>query len=426
METNIYDELKWRGLIYDSIEGVEKLTKTEKVTLYNGFDSTADSLHVGHLVPLIALARFQRMGHNVLALAGGGTSMIGDPSGRSTERNLLSFDEVQHNVECIKKQLAHFLDFDVKSNPAEIVNNNEWLKDLNVLEFLRDIGKFFSVNTMMTKDSVKTRLERENGLSYTEFSYMLLQSYDFMHLYETKNCKLQTGGSDQWGNIVAGTDLIRRKLNGEAFGLTYPLIKKSDGTKFGKTASGAVWLDAKRTSPYKFYQFWLNTDDADVINYLKYFTFFDQDKIAELQNAMTEHPESREAQKALANDLTLLMHGQTGLDSAVQASQALFGGEIDGLKADQIAEIFADVPSYEIEKEKISGGIGTADLIAESGFMKSKGEVRRSIQEGGLYVDNHRVTDIASQVTLDNFIEGKFLVIRKGKKNYFLIKVKTN
>ena len=337
MAANIYDELKWRGMIYDQIDGVEKLLKEKKVTLYNGFDPTADSLHVGHMVPLIALARFQRYGHNVLALAGGGTCMIGDPSGRSSERNLLTRDEVAHNVECIKAQLAHFLDFEVKSNPAKIVNNMDWLGQLNMIDFLRDTGKHFTINAMLAKDSVKNRMDRESGLSFTEFSYMLLQSYDYYHLHTEMGCELQCGGSDQWGNITAGAELIRRRTGDSVYGLTYPLIKKSDGTKFGKTASGAVWLDPKRTSPYKFYQFWLNADDADVIHYLKFYTFFTEEEIAALDQETKDHPENRAAQKTLAKELTLMMHGQTALDKAVQASQALFGGDITGLSA-------ADIP----------------------------------------------------------------------------------
>ena len=423
MNENIYDELKWRGMIHDQIDGVEKMLKEKKVTLYNGFDPTADSLHVGHMVPLIALARFQRYGHHVLALAGGGTCMIGDPSGRSAERNLLSREEVLHNVDCIKKQLAHFLDFEVKANPAKIVNNMDWLGGLGMIDFLRDTGKYFTINYMLAKDSVKNRMDRESGLSFTEFSYMLLQSYDFYHLHTTMGCDLQCGGSDQWGNITAGTDLIRRQTGDTVYGLTYPLIKKSDGTKFGKTASGAVWLDPKRTSPYKFYQFWLNTDDNDVIHYLKFFTFFDEETINGLEAETKEHPEARAAQKALAVEMTKMMHGETALENAKQASQALFGGDIIGLSADDIHDIFSEVPSFDMPADHFGGeGLNVVDVLTGTGFLKSKGEARRGIQEGGIYVNNRRVTDPSLNVTISDFIEGKFLVLRRGKKNYFLVK----
>ena len=423
MAANIYDELKWRGMIYDQIDGVEKLLKEKKVTLYNGFDPTADSLHVGHMVPLIALARFQRYGHNVLALAGGGTCMIGDPSGRSSERNLLTRDEVAHNVECIKAQLAHFLDFEVKSNPAKIVNNMDWLGQLNMIDFLRDTGKHFTINAMLAKDSVKNRMDRESGLSFTEFSYMLLQSYDYYHLHTEMGCELQCGGSDQWGNITAGAELIRRRTGDSVYGLTYPLIKKSDGTKFGKTASGAVWLDPKRTSPYKFYQFWLNADDADVIHYLKFYTFFTEEEIAALDQETKDHPENRAAQKTLAKELTLMMHGQTALDNAVQASQALFGGDITGLSAADIADVFSEVPASDMSADRFGGdGMNVVDVLVESGFLKSKGEARRGIQEGGVYVNNRRVTDAAMNVTISDFIEGKYLILRRGKKNYSMVK----
>jgi len=393
------------------------------VTLYNGFDPTADSLHVGHLVPMLALARFQRYGHHVIALAGEGTGMIGDPSGRSDERNLLSAEEAHYNVEKIKRQLAKFLDFEIKSNPARIMNNGDWLLDLKLIDFLRDTGKYFTVNSMMAKDSVKSRLSRESGLSFTEFSYSLLQAYDFYHLFVTENCVLQTGGSDQWGNITAGCELIRRKTGKNAYGLTYPLVKKKDGTKFGKTAGGAVWLDPERTSPYKFYQFWLNTDDADVIPFLKYFTFFDRQKIDELEFATRENPEDRAAQKALAVEMTKMMHGETALDKAMQASEALFGGEINGLSAADIKEIFADVPSGVIAADSMNGeGLPIVNLLSDCGFMKSKGEVKRAIAEGGVYINNHRVTDVNTSIRKDQFIEGKYLVLRRGKKNYFLLK----
>ena len=319
-------------------------------------------------------------------------------------------------MECIKKQLAHFLDFDVKSNPAKIVNNMDWLGELSMLDFLRDTGKYFTINYMMSKDSVKNRMDRESGLSFTEFSYMLLQSYDFLHLHEEMGCELQCGGSDQWGNITAGTDLIRKKTGDAVYGLTYPLIKKSDGTKFGKTAGGAVWLDPKRTSPYKFYQFWLNTDDSDVIHYLKFFTFFDEEKISGLASETEEHPEARAAQKALAVEMTPVANAQ-------QASQALFGGDIIGLTAEDIHDIFSEVPSFDMPADHFSGeGLNVVDVLTGTGFLKSKGEARRGIQEGGIYVNNNRVSDAAMNVSISNFIDGKYLVLRRGKKNYFLVK----
>lgn len=423
--TNIYDDLQSRGMIHDVMEGVPELLKKGPVTLYNGFDPTADSLHIGHLVPMLALARFQRYGHHVIALAGGGTGMIGDPSGRSDERNLLTLDETRYNVEQIKKQLAHFLDFETKVNPAKIVNNADWLTKLNLIDFLREIGKHFTINTMMAKDSVRSRLERESGLSFTEFSYSLLQSYDFLHLFQHHGCILQAGGSDQWGNITAGTELIRRKLGQSAYGLVYPLIKKKDGTKFGKTAGGAVWLDPKRTSPYKFYQFWLNADDADIIDFIKFYTFFPSDKIAELEERTINKPEERAAQRALAEEMTLIMHGKDALENAQLASAALFGGEIDGLSAETIGDIFSDVPSKTIRVANLTGDpVDLATFLSETtGFLKSKGEARRAIAEGGIYLNNHRASDAAAIITRNEFIEGTFLVLRRGKKNYFLVKI---
>lgn len=423
--TNAFEELKWRGLIYDNVDGVDALLGKEKVTVYNGFDATGDSLHVGHLVPLLALARLQRFGHHPIALAGGGTSMIGDPSGKSAERNLLSQDIIEANLAAIKNQLAHFLDFKVKSNPARVINNADWLSKLNLLEFLRDIGKHFTINYMMAKDSVKSRIEREEGISYTEFSYMLLQSYDFLNLFETENCILQTGGSDQWGNITAGVELIRRVKGSSAYGMVYPLITKSDGSKFGKTESGAVWLDPERTSPYKFYQYWLNTEDNDVINYLKYFTFLAQEEISKLSIEFKAQPESRNAQKKLAKEMTLIVHGNTALTRAEQATQVLFGGSLDGLAVNDIEEIFAEVPSSEISPVQLSGdGVNILDLLLATELVKSKGEARRSIVEGGMNLNNVRLTDENYMISRNDLVSEKFLVFRKGKKNYHLVKVR--
>ncbi len=336
---NIFDEFLWRGLLFDHTEGVRDLAQDQKITVYNGFDPTADTLHIGHLVPMMGLARWQRFGHTPIAVAGGGTAMIGDPSGKSAERNLLTQDEISHNLESIRQQLAGVLDFEVKSNPAVIVNNYDWLSELSLMDFLRDIGKHFTVNYMMAKDSVKSRLDRDGeGISYTEFSYMLMQSYDFLHLFDNYGCLLQAGGSDQWGNITAGIELIRRMRGEKAHGVAYPLITNASGKKFGKTAGGeTAWLDAARTSPYRFYQFWLNTDDADVVNYLKYFTWLAQPEIAELSHSVEAHPERREAQRALAREMTGMIHGETAVAKAEQAAGVLFGGDLDGLDAGDIA-----------------------------------------------------------------------------------------
>ena len=424
MSQSIFEELQWRGMIFDCTEGAQDLVAREKVTVYNGFDATAASLHIGHMVPLLALARLQRFGHHPIALAGGGTSMVGDPSGKSAERNLLSREQIDYNVAAIKGQLAHFLDFEVKSNPARVMNNADWLLKLNLVDFLRDVGKHFSINYMITKDSVKTRLEREEGISFTEFSYMLMQSYDFLHLFEQENCRLQTGGSDQWGNITAGVELVRRTHGAQVFGMVYPLITKADGSKFGKTESGAVWLDPARTSPYRFFQFWLNTDDRDVINYLKFFTFLDRETITELEQATVQHPEQRSAQRKLAREITGLLHGETALSKAEQAAQVLFGGEISGLSAAEIEDIFADIPSSTLPLTALEGaGQPALDVFVGSGLVKSKGEARRAVAEGGMYLNNHRVEDANIPVTLSDLVEGHFLVLRRGRKNYHLIKV---
>jgi len=420
----IFNELQWRGLVHSYTEGVPELLAGRKITLYNGFDPTADSLHVGHLVVLTQLARFQRYGHTPIALAGGGTGMIGDPSGKNEERQLLTLDTVRENVEKIKMQLAHFLDFDARGNPAMLLNNADWLTKLNLIEFLRDVGKHFTVNSMLAKDSVRNRLEREEGLSFTEFRYQLLQAYDYLHLHDTCGCELQMGGSDQWGNITAGVDLIRRVRGASAHGLVCQLLLKADGTKFGKTASGTVWLSPERTSPYRFYQFWFNTDDRDVVTYLKYFTFFTQEEIAELEAAVREHPEQRQAQRTLARDLTLRTHGETALQKAEQAAQVLFGGALTGLSAAEIEDIFADVPSSEQPRESLSGeGLPLLDLLVAAGVSKSKGDARRSIDEGGIYLNNERVTDVNRRARLEDTVEGRFLVLRKGRKNYHLVKV---
>ncbi len=423
MPGNIFEELQWRGMLYDTMEGAQTLLTNEAVTVYNGFDVTADSLHVGHMVPLLALARLQRYGHHPIALAGGGTSMIGDPSGKATERVLMSRELIAANTEAIKGQLAHFLDFEVQSNPARLMNNADWLLSLNLVDFLRDIGKHFTVNYMLAKDSVRNRIEREDGISFTEFSYMLMQSYDFLHLYDHFGCKLQTGGSDQWGNITAGAELVRRVRGEPAYGMVYPLIVKADGSKFGKTESGSVWLSAERTSPYAFYQFWFNTDDRDVSKYLRFFTFLTEAEVQELDAAVAEHPEQRQAQRRLAQQVTEMMHGPTARERAEKAAQVLFGGELEGLSAADVAEIFADVPSAELPKSRLEGeGIAVVDLLVESGLAASKGEARRLLQSGGVYLNNRRV-DGGAAVGIDQAVEGRFLVLRKGQKTYCLVEV---
>jgi len=421
---NVFDEFQWRGLVYDATEELPELLAGEKVTAYIGFDPTSDSLQVGNLLALMGLARLQRFGHTPIALAGGGTGMIGDPSGKAQERQLLSREQVEANVEAIKVQMGRFLDFEVKGNPARILNNADWLMPISLIEFLRDVGKYFTVNYMMAKDSVKSRLEREEGISYTEFSYMLLQAYDFLHLFEHHQCKLQAGGSDQWGNITAGVELIRRVQGKRAYGLVYPLVTSAGGVKLGKTESGTVWLDPNRTSPYRFYQFWLNQDDADVINYLKYFTWLGKPEIEEIDHKVEEHPERREAQRTLAQEMTRIVHGETALARAEQASQVLFGGEIAGLSAGDIQDIFADVPSTRVPKQAFEAeGMPVVDLLETVGMVRSKGEARRLIAGGGIYANNVRVGDEPERVSLADAIDGQFLVLRKGKKTYHVVQV---
>jgi len=424
MADNVFDELKWRGLVCDATENVPEMLAHGPVSVYTGFDATSDSLHVGSLVPVIALARLQRFGHIPIPVAGGGTSMIGDPSGKAEERKLLSREMIEANLESIKRQLAHFLDFEAKTNPACMVNNADWLLSLNLVDFLRDIGKYFTVNYMISKDSVKMRLDREDGISFTEFSYMLLQSYDFLHLHDHFNCTLQTGGRDQWGNITAGVELIRRMRGKPAGALVYPLITKSDGTKFGKTESGAVWLSPERTSPYHFYQFWLNTDDRDVVTYLKYFTLLNQREVQELEIAVVQQPEQREAQRRLAREMTRMVHNETALQKAEQASQVLFGAELSGLSAAEVADIFADVPSGQISAGQLQGeGLPATDLLSLCEIVPSKGEARRAIEAGGIYLNNRRIASAGARIVLADAVDGQFLVLRRGRRNYWLVRV---
>jgi tyrosyl-tRNA synthetase len=367
----------------------------------------------------------QHFGHSPIAVAGGGTGMIGDPSGKKSERQLLSAEQVEANVEAIKPQLARYLDFDARANPARIVNNADWLTTIPMMDFLRDVGKHFTVNYMMAKESVKTRLDRQDGISYAEFSYMLLQAYDFLQLYDRYGCTLQSGGSDQWGNITAGAELIRRARGGQAYGLVYPLITTADGTKLGKTEQGTIWLDPGRTSPYRFYQFWLNTSDADVIPYLKYFTWLNQEEIGALAEAVAQRPEAREAQRILARELTRTVHGDEALAQAEKASQALFGGDIAGLTAAEIEDIFAEAPASELPKMELEGdGKPLVDLLADTGLAKSKGEARRLLASGGVYVNNVRAGDDPTQmVRLSQAVDGRFIILRVGKKQYHLVRV---
>ncbi len=421
---NVFDEFTWRGLVYDATEGVSDVLGREKVTVYIGFDPTSDSLQVGNLLVLTGLARMQRFGHTPIALAGGGTGMIGDPSGKAQERQLMTKEQIEANVAAIKEQMTHFLDFEVRGNPARIENNADWLMPLRLVDFLRDVGKHFTVNYMVAKDSVKSRLGREEGISYTEFSYMLLQSYDFLHLFDHHNCVMQSGGSDQWGNITAGVELIRRMRGERAYGLVYPLVTNADGSKLGKTEAGTIWLSPERTSPYRFYQYWLNQDDRDVINYIKYFTWLTQPEIEELEQKLREHPERREAQRTLAQILTRTVHGETELDKAEQAARVLFGGEIAGLSAEDIQDVFADVPSSEVPKSEFEGeGLPLVNLLEAAGVATSRGNARRLIEGGGIYVNNVRVSDAARTVSLAESVEGRFLVLRKGKKNYHLVRI---
>ncbi len=421
---NFVEELKWRGMIHDMMPGTEEQLTKEMTTAYVGIDPTADSLHIGHLVSIMMLKHFQVAGHKPLALVGGATGMIGDPSGKSEERNLLDENILRHNQECIKKQLVKFLDFDnSKKNHAEIVNNYDWMKEFSFLGFLRDVGKHLTVNYMMAKDSVKKRLE--TGLSFTEFSYQLVQGYDFLWLNENKNCKLQMGGSDQWGNITTGTELIRRKNGGEAFALTCPLITKADGGKFGKTETGNIWLDPEKTSPYKFYQFWLNCSDADSSKYIRIFSMFSKEEIEALELLHNEAPHLRVLQKALAKDLTIRVHSEEDYNSAIEASEILFGkGTTDTLKRmteDTLLSVFEGVPQCEVSKTDIENGISIVDFVSEkTGIFPSKGEARRMLKDNGVSVNKEKVSE-ATMITADMLLNQKYLIVQKGKKNYYLI-----
>jgi len=427
---NFVEELTWRGMIHDMMPGLEEQLKKEVTSAYVGIDPTADSLHIGHLVGIMMLKHFQLAGHKPIVLVGGATGMIGDPSGKSQERNLLDESTLRHNQECLKVQISKFLDFDTQGvNRAEMVNNYDWMKDFSFLNFIRDIGKHITVNYMMAKESVKKRLDPDSGLagmSFTEFTYQLVQGTDFLHLYETKNCKLQMGGSDQWGNITTGTELIRRKAGGEAWALTCPLIKKADGTKFGKTESGNVWLDPIRTSPYKFYQFWLNTSDVDAEKYIRIFTVLSKNVIDQIIEEHQQAPHLRQLQKVLAKEVTCMVHSETDYNIAVEASEILFGkGTEDTLrKLDEATflSVFEGVPQFEIAKGELESGINIIDLLAEkTSVFPSKGEARRTIAGGGVALNKVKVDTPEEMITSSKLIGGKYLLVQKGKKNYFLL-----
>jgi tyrosyl-tRNA synthetase len=421
---SLFEELKWRGLLYDHTEGLPELLAKERIVAYIGFDPTASSLHVGSLLTVMGLARLQRFGHTPIAIVGGGTGMIGDPSGKAQERVLLSRADIDANVAGIHEQLQRFLDFNVERNRARIINNADWLATIDLLSFLRDAGKFFTVNYMLQKESVNRRLESAEGISFTEFSYLLLQAYDYLQLFDRYGCVLQMGGSDQWGNITAGIDLIRRLRGKKAHGLVWGLMTTAAGVKFGKTEAGTIWLDAARTSPFRFYQFWLNTDDRDVVSYLRFFTFLEQPAIAELEAAVARAPEKREAQRVLASEVTTLVHGVEQLHRAEHASGLLFGDDIGSLPVDDVLAVFEDVPSTELASSELDGaGLAVVDLVARVGLAPSKSEARRLVQSGGVYVNNRRVSDLQARVAREQAIGGRLFVLRKGQKQTHLVKL---
>ncbi len=428
---NFVEELKWRGMIHDIMPGTEEQLAKEMTTAYVGIDPTADSLHIGHLVSVMIMKHFQRCGHKPIVLVGGATGMIGDPSGKSLERNLLDETTLRRNQEAIKNQLSRLIDFNSDApNAAEMVNNYDWMKNFSFLEFIRDIGKCITVNYMMAKDSVKKRFNGEGeGMSFTEFTYQLVQGTDFLHLYQHKNCKLQMGGSDQWGNITIGTEPTRRKLGGEAFALTCPLIKKADGTKFGKTESGNVWLDARYTSPYKFYQFWLNVSDEDAERYIRIFTVLDRETIESLIASHRQAPHLRELQKTLAREVTCMVHSEEEYRKAVEASSILFGGAtaeaLRGIDERTFLQVFDGVPQFEVPRSVIENGVGVLSLCTEhASVFPSKGEARKLIQGGGVSLNKEKVASAEAEVSASDLLSDKYLLVQKGKKNYFLIVVR--
>jgi tyrosyl-tRNA synthetase len=418
---DFYGELDWRGLVYDATEGVRDVLGRDRVTGYIGFDPTASSLHVGSLLPLMALAHLQRHGHSPIALVGGGTGLIGDPSGKSAERQLLMRDRVDGNVRGIRTQLERFLDFEARSNPARLVDNAEWLTALGAVDFMRDVGKHFTVNALLAKESVRRRIESEDGISYTEFSYMLLQAYDYLVLHERHGCVLQMGGSDQWGNITAGMDLIRRVRGGKAHGLVLPLIATASGVKFGKTESGTVWLDPALTKPYEFYQFWLNADDRDAVKYLRFFTFLDAAAIGELEIAGGREPEKRHSQRALAREVTRLVHGEEAVREAEQSAAKLFSGDLRAMSEGELLQVFGSVPSAQVPFS--TDGWLITELLAASAVTSSKGEAARLVRGGGVYLNGDRVGDEKLRVGPEDAIQGRFFVVRKGKRDNFLLRI---
>ena len=421
----IIEELEWRDLISDCTdrEGLQERLAKGPITLYCGFDPTADSLHVGSLVPLLALRRFQLCGHHPIAVAGGATGSIGDPSGKTAERQLLTHELLKANIEGVKVQLGSFMEFEGVENAAQLIDNADWTAPLSFLDVLRDIGKHFKVNAMVSKESVRARMEdRDVGISYTEFSYMILQALDFHYLCETQDCELQVGGSDQWGNITAGIDLIHRKQNRQAYGLTLPLITNADGTKFGKTESGAVWLDVNRTSIYQFYQFWVRIDDRDVVRYLKYFTFLSRDEVEELASQHEAEPHARIAHKALAREVTALVHGEEAVTEAIRASEILFGGELEGITEATFREVAGEVPTCELSTDRFGGeGLWLPELLHEAGLAQSRGQARKDVKGGGVYVNGKRIDDEQHKLTASDLMFGKYVLLRRGKRNYAVV-----
>ncbi len=428
--SNFIEELKWRGLLHDMMPGTEELLKSKKVTGYIGFDPTADSLHIGSLVPILILMHFQRAGHKPVVVVGGATGMIGDPSGKSKERNLLDEKTLNHNVKAIKQQLSQFIDFDAKENPAVLVNNYDWFKDIKLIDFVRNIGKHITVNYMMAKDSVKKRLNPEHddtaGMSFTEFTYQLFQGYDFLHLYREMDCQLQMGGSDQWGNMTTGAELIRRVEGGKAYALTVPLITKSDGGKFGKTEQGNVWLSAKYTSPYKFYQFWINTSDEDAEKYIKIFTFLDKDTVEKLIVEHREAPHFRILQKRLAEEVTRMIHGEEALQKAIDASRILFGKStaeaLKSLDEQTFLDVFEGVPQGSLKRDTLESGLDITTALTTSGFLPSGNEARRALKENSVSVNKEKVTT-DKVLTTDDLINDTYIIFQRGKKKYFMVKV---
>ena len=420
MTNALIEELQWRGLLYQQTdaEGMAKLLTDEKVSLYVGVDPTADSMHIGHIVPMLTLRRFQQAGHQPILLVGGATGMIGDPSGRSTERNLLTSEQIEYNVNCIKGQLGRIFDFNNDANGAQLVNNYDWFGKMTTIEFLRDFGKLININYMLSKDTISSRLE--SGLSFTEFAYTLIQGMDFNHLYDNHNVRIQVGGSDQWGNITTGLEVIRKTHDEEAkaFGFTIPLVTKSDGTKFGKTAGGAIWLDAEKTSPYEFYQFWLNTADADVVKYLKIFTFLSRETIENLEEKVATEAHLREAQKTLATEMTKLIHGEEGLEQALKITAALFSGDLKALSVEEMKVAFSGVPSVEVAKEDAN----IVDLLVEAKISSSKRQAREDVTNGAISVNGEKVKELEYTIDAKDRLEDAFTIIRRGKKKYFMVK----